>query len=200
MRASEQERPDVKQRREEWKIWQSSIDLARLVFIDESGAKTNMTRLRGRAKKGRRVVDCAPHGHWGTTTMISSIRADGSTACMVIEGAASGEVFREYVRHVLMPELRLGDIVVLDNLPAHKDTEALGLIESAGAEVSFLPPYSPDLNPIENMWSKVKEFLRSAKARTFDALVQAIATALKRVAAQDAVNWFAHCGYMACYS
>lgn len=127
--------------------------------------------------------------------MISSVRLDGSTACMAIDGAASGQVFREYVRHVLVPSLRAGDIVVLDNLSAHKDHAARQLIESAGATVRFLPPYSPDLNPIEKMWSKVKEFLRAAKARTQDALLNAIAAALQAVSAQDAEGWFASCGY-----
>ena len=186
----------MKLAREEWKETQNDLDLSRLVFLDESGAKTNMTRLRGRAKGGQRCVDDAPHGHWCTTTMISSIRLDGSTACMAIDGATSGEVFREYVRQVLVPTLRPGDIAVLDNLSAHKDREAIQLIESVGAVVRFLPPYSPDLNPIEKMWSKIKEFLRAAKARTLDTLIDAIAAALKTITAQDAKGWFASCGYM----
>lgn len=128
--------------------------------------------------------------------MISSVRLDGSTACMTIDGATTGEVFREYVRHVLLPTLEPGDIVVMDNLSAHKDTEALDLIRSAGAEVRFLPSYSPDLNPIEKMWSKVKAFLRAAKARTQEALFDAIAAALKTVTSQDAKGWFTSCGYM----
>ena len=184
----------MKVRREQWKAAQNDLDLSRLVFLDESGAKTNMTRLRGRAKGGQRCLDDAPNGHWSTTTMISSIRLDGSTACMAIDGATSGEVFREYVRQVLVPTLQPGDIVVLDNLSAHKDRQALQLIESAGAAVRFLPPCSPDLNPIEKMWSKIKEFLRAAKARTFDALLDAIAAALNTITAQDARGWFGSCG------
>lgn len=179
---------------------QSDLNLSRLVFLDESGAKTNMTRLRGRAKRGQRLVDSTPHGHWCTTTMISSIRLDGSTACMAIDDATSAEVFREYVRQILVPTLRSGDIVVLDNLSAHKDKEALALIASGDAEVWFLPPYSPDLNPIEKMWSKIKECLRAAKARTFDALLAAIADALKTITAQDAKGWFESCGYTTCHS
>ena len=159
-----------------------------------------MTRLRGRAKGGQRLVDSSPHGHWCTTTMISSIRMDGSTACMTIDGATDADIFREYVRHVLLPTLRPGDIVVLDNLGAHKDTEAIRLVESAGAEVWFLPPYSPDLNPIEKMWSKVKEFLRNAKARTEELLFDAIAAALKTITAKDAQGWFSSCGYVALQS
>ncbi len=156
-----------------------------------------MTRLRGRAKDGQRCLDDAPHGHWSTTTMISSIRSDGTTACMTIDGATSAVVFREYVRQVLLPTLRPSDIVVLDNLSAHKDKTAIELIESAGAKAKFLPPYSPDLNPIEKMWSKVKESLRTAKARTRDALENAIANALKTVTAKDAIGWFKSCGYVA---
>ena len=159
-----------------------------------------MTRLRGRAKGGQRLVDSAPHGHWCTTTMISSIRMDGSTACMAIDGATDADIFREYVRQVLLPTLRPGDIVVLDNLGAHKDTEAIRLVESAGAEVWFLPPYSPDLNPIEKMWSKVKEFLRNAKARTEELLFDAIAAALKTITSEDAQGWFSSCGYVALQS
>lgn len=186
----------MKEHRQKWHVDQPTLDPTRLVFLDESGAKTNMTRLRGRAKKGQRLIDDAPYGHWCTTTMISSIRHDGSTACMAIDGATTSDVFREYVRHVLLPTLQPGDIVVLDNLSAHQDAEALGLIRSVGAEVRFLPPYSPDLNPIEKMWSKVKEFLRDAKSRTQEALFNAIADALETVTSQDAEGWFKACGYV----
>jgi len=127
--------------------------------------------------------------------MISSIRRDGSTAAMTVEGATTSEVFRAYVEHILAPTLRPGDIVVLDNLSPHKDKAALALIEQAGAEVRFLPPYSPDFNPIEKKWSKVKALLRSAKARTDEALLTAIGSALSRVTAQDAEGWFASSGY-----
>lgn len=171
------------------------MDLTRLVFIDESGAKTNMTRLYGRAKGGLRMVDNTACGHWHTTTMISSLRLDGSTACMVVDGATDKDVFGVYVRHTLLPTLKAGDIVVLDNLSAHKNIELRNLIESVGAELWFLPPYSPDLNPIEKMWSKVKQFLRSAKARTQEALIKAIADALETVSSQDAAAWFMSCEY-----
>lgn len=154
-----------------------------------------MTRLRGRAKNGRRVVDDTPHGHWNTTTMISSIRLDGSTACLAIDGATDKEIFREYVRRILLSTLQPGDIVIMDNLPAHKDKESLRIIESVGAKVHFLPPYSPDFNPIEKMWSKVKQFLRSIKARTQEALFSAIGDALKTITAKDASGWFSSCGY-----
>ena len=127
--------------------------------------------------------------------MISSVRLDGSTACMAIEGATDTEVFRAYVREVLLPTLRVGDIVVMDNLTPHKNEETIALIEGAGACVWFLPPYSPDLNPIEKMWSKVKQTLRSIEARTHEELLAAISCALAKVTASDARNWFACCGY-----
>jgi transposase len=154
-----------------------------------------MTRLRGRAPRGERVHASAPAGHWQTTTMISSIRLDGSTACLAIEGATDTEVFRAYVRAVLCPTLRAGDIVIMDNLSPHKNDRTLDLIVQAGASVAFLPAYSPDFNPIEKMWSKVKQFLRSTEARTRETLLEAIAAALRSVTPQDAVNWFAACGY-----
>ena len=159
-----------------------------------------MTRLRGRAKAGRRCVDDAPNGRWSTTTMISSIRHDGSTACLAIDGATTGEIFEVYARKILCPTLKSGDIVIMDNLSAHKRQAAIDLIESTGAKVRFLPPYSPDLNPIEKMWSKIKQFLRSFKARSQDALYDAIAAALKTVTAKDAQGWFFSCGYPAFHS
>lgn len=127
--------------------------------------------------------------------MICSVRLDGSTACMAIEGATDTEVFRAYVKEVLVPALRPGDIVVMDNLTPHKNEQTVALIEAAGASVRFLPPYSPDLNPIEKMWSKVKQILRSTEARTHEQLLDAIAAALAKVTAADARNWFASCGY-----
>lgn len=154
-----------------------------------------MTRLRGRAPRGQRLVCHAPSGHWRTTTMISSVRLDGTTACMTIEGATNTEVFQAYVREILVPVLRPGDIVILDNLGAHKNEQTVGLIHQAGAEVRFLPAYSPDLNPIEMMWSKVKALLRKAQARNYPDLLDAIAQALHCVTPQDALGWFAACGY-----
>jgi transposase len=154
-----------------------------------------MTRLRGRAPRGERLVASCPHGHWRTTTMISAIRLDGSTACMTVDGATDTEVFQAYVRAVLCPTLRPGDIVVMDNLGPHKNEDTVALITATGASVRFLPAYSPDLNPIEMMWSKVKASLRAAEARTHPDLLAAIGQALRRVTAQDAVNWFAACGY-----
>ena len=171
------------------------MDLKKLVFIDESGAKTNMTRLYGRAKHGARAVDSAPGGHWNTTTMIAAITLDGYQAPMVINGATNREVFKVYVEKFLLATLEPGDCVVVDNLSAHKGNEIREMIESVGAELWFLPPYSPDLNPIEKMWSKVKAILRKIKARTEEDLIAAIATALEQVTASDCLGWFKSCGY-----
>jgi transposase len=170
------------------------MDLARLVFVDESGAKTNMTRRYGRAIAGQRAVDDTPSGHWCTTTMLSSVRLDGSTACMVVDGATTKDIFEAYVEQILLPTIQAGDIVVLDNLSAHKSQRARELIESAGAELWYLPAYSPDLNPIEKMWSKIKSILRSLKARTEKTLINAIAKAFEAITASDAKGWFESCG------
>ena len=166
-----------------------------MIFLDESCAKTNLTRLRGRAPRGQRVHAACPCGHWHTTTLIGALRLDGSTACMSIEGAADTAVFNAYVHQVLLPTLRAGDLVVMDNLSPHKNEPTLELLAQAGVAVLFLPAYSPDLNPIEKMWSKVKAALRSAEARSAPELVAAIGQALRTVTPQDALNWFAACGY-----
>ena len=154
-----------------------------------------MTRLRGRSAKGQRLHAHAPQGHWQTTTMIGALRLDGSTACMTIEGATDTEVFRSYIQQVLAPTLRPGDIVVMDNLSPHKSQPTLELMARAEVQVLFLPAYSPDFNPIEKMWSKLKAYLRKTQARTREKLEEAIAAGLQTVTAQDARNWFASCGY-----
>lgn len=186
----------MQQQRQQWRLRIADIDPSRFVFIDESGAKTNMTRLRGRCKGGARLNDSTPLGRWETTTMIAALRLDGPAAAMVIEGATDAAVFRAYVKHVLLPTLRPGQIVVLDNLSSHKGDEIRRMIEEAGCELWLLPPYSPDLNPIEKMWSKVKEFLRSAKARCTEELDRAVAQGLAKVTPHDATGWFASCGYV----
>lgn len=172
------------------------MNLSRLVFVDESGAKTNMTRLYGRAIAGQRAVDNTTSGHWCTTTMISSVRLDGSTACMVVDGATTKDIFEAYIKQILAPSLKAGDVVVLDNLAAHKNQQVRELIKSVGAELWYLPAYSPDLNPIEKMWSKIKSILRTLKARTEESLIYAIAKALEMVTASDAKGWFESCGYV----
>jgi transposase len=154
-----------------------------------------MTRLRGRAPRGQRVHGSAPHGHWHVTTLLGALRLDGSIACLAVEGATDAEVFLTYVREVLGPTLRPGDVVIMDNLPPHKDAASLEIIAQKGASVRFLPAYSPDFNPIEKMWSKVKGILRSLEARTQPSLHHAIGQALAKVSRQDAINWFASCGY-----
>jgi transposase len=171
------------------------LAVERLVFIDESGAKTNMARRYGRGPGGARVVSAVPAGHWSTTTMVCAIAIDGPRAPFVLEGALDADAFAVYCQRVLAPALRAGDVVVLDNLGPHKDARARAAIEAAGASVLFLPPYSPDLNPIENMWSKVKALLRKAAARTADALLAAIKDALAAVTAADCRGFFGHCGY-----
>lgn len=153
-----------------------------------------MTRLRGRAPKGQRLHASAPQGHWRTTTILGALRLDGSTVCMTVEGATDTEVFRAYIREVLRPTLRSGDVLVMDNLSPHKSEPTLALLAEAGVEVCFLPAYSPDFNPIEKLWSKVKAYLRRVEARTAAELFAAIGQALKQVTAQDARNWFAACG------
>ena len=195
LKADEQRRGDIAKAREQWQARQPLMEASQLFFVDESAAKTNMVRLRGRSKGGRRCYCFAPYGHWKTTTMISSVRLDGTTACLAIEGGTSSEVFREYVRQILAPTLKPGAMVIVDNLSAHKDSKAREAIEAAGAEIVFLPPYSPDFNPIEKMWSKVKEKLRSIGARTYDSLLTAIAAALNTVTNCDARGWFSSCGY-----
>jgi transposase len=166
-----------------------------LVFLDEAAAKTNMTRTRGRAQRGQRLVAACPHGHWQTTSMLGAVRLDGTCVHRELSGAANQQSFLAFVREVLVPSLRQGDVVVMDNLRLHKSPEVSAAIEAAGASIRFLPAYSPDLNPIEKMWSKVKAKLRALAARTHETLLVAIAEAIATVCASDAAGWFAHCGY-----
>jgi len=154
-----------------------------------------MTRLRGRAKRGERLIDRTPHGHWKTSTLIAALGIGGVRCATVVDGAVNADIFEAFVEQVLVPELRPGDVVVMDNLSSHKRARTRELIESAGAELVFLPPYSPDLNPIELVFSKVKQLLRSLACRTKDALWRAMQSVLDRVTPSDAVNCFKHCGY-----
>jgi transposase len=172
-----------------------AVDPDRFVFLDESHAKTTMTRRYGRAPRGERVVDPVPAGKYHATTMLEALRRDATIAAMVYEGGTDVSVMQAFVEGGWRRILRPGDIVVMDNLSAHKDARVVAAIESAGAIVCHLPPYSPDLNPIESMWSKVKAILRSLKARTAEALLDAIGVALRSVTTTDAEGWFAHCGY-----
>jgi transposase len=187
----------VAARREEWQEVMFELPLDRFVFIDETWVTTNMTRLYGRARQGQRLVDAVPHGHWKTTTFIAALRLTGMTAPMVIDGAINGDLFCAYVDQVLVPELRAGDIVVLDNLSSHKRVEARTTIEAAGARVVFLPPYSPDFNPIENAFAKLKRQVRSAGKRTVEELWSFLGQVTDAFAPTECLNYFRHCGYAA---
>jgi len=163
-----------------------------MVFLDETGAKTNMTRIYARTRKGERAVDYAPHGHWNTTTLVASITPEAAIAPMVLDGPMDSASFKAYIEQVLIPVLPPGSIVVMDNLSSHKSPTIAKLLYDAGSELWYLPPYSPDLNPIENMWSKIKNLLRSAKARTQEELYKAIASALDQITPEDTNGFFYH--------
>jgi transposase len=171
------------------------MDPAKMVFIDETWAKTNMTRLRGRAPRGQRLVAKVPHGHWKTTTLIAALSRSGMRCSITVDGAVNREVFEAFVQQVLAATLLPGDTVVMDNLSSHKGLRVRELIESAGASVLYLPPYSPDLNPIEMAFSKLKQLMRSAAHRTVDALWSDTQRMLNEITASDAVGFFRHCGY-----
>ncbi len=185
----------MKAEREQWRQDAPALDVASLVFIDETGAKTNMTRRYGRALGGERVTDKTPAGHWNTTTLVAGVGTRGPLAPLLLEGALDADAFTAWVEQFLVRELRTGDVVVMDNLSSHKAQQVRPLIEKAGAKLLYLPPYSPDLNPIEKMWSKIKALLRGAKARTQEALGRAVAEALDAVTADDIKGWFRSCGY-----
>lgn len=154
-----------------------------------------MTRLRGRAPKGERLLAKIPHGHWKTTTLIAALDAEGVRCSTVVDGAVNGDIFEAFIEQVLVPQLHPGDVVVMDNLSSHKRSRTHELIESAGAELVFLPPYSPDLNPIEMVFSKIKQVLRSLACRTKDQLWHAMQSVLDQITPTDATNCFRHCGY-----
>lgn len=170
---------------------------ARLVFLDETWAKTNMTRLRGRAPRGERVVDYVPHGHWKTTTFLAALRVDGLIAPLVVDGAINGETFLAYVQQQLVPTLKANDIVIMDNLSSHKVKGVREAIEVAGADLVYLPPYSPDFNPIEQVFAKIKHLLRSAAERTIETLWRRIGQLLDCFPPEECRNYFRHCGYTA---
>jgi transposase len=174
---------------------QPSLDPERLVFVDETWASTNMARRNGRGPRGARVVAAVPHGHWKTSTFVAGLRADGIVAPLVLDGAINGISFRNYVEQFLAPTLRPGDTVVMDNLASHKVKGVREAIEAAGARLLFLPPYSPDLNPIEQFFAKLKALLRTAARRTVDALWNAIGTALDAFTPDECRNYIANCGY-----
>jgi transposase len=185
----------VAQRRHAWQDFSRQVDARRLIFIDETWAKTNMTRLRGRALRGQRLIDKTPAGHWKTTTLIAALDPRGMRCATVVDGAVNGDVFVSFIRHVLLPQLKPGDIVVMDNLSSHKRAEVGRMIEHAGAELLYLPPYSPDLNPIEMVFSKIKQRLRTLALRTRQALWQTMQAVLDTVTSADASHCYRHAGY-----
>jgi len=179
----------------EWRAGQADMKLERLVFIDESGASTKMTRLYGRCARGKRLVCAVPHGHWKTTTFVGALRHNGVTAPCVFDGPINGKTFLAWVEQFLVPTLRPGDIVVMDNLSSHKVQGVRKAIEAVGATLRYLPPYSPDLNPIEQFFAKLKSLLRKTSARTLETLIAAIAHALTQLSPKECENFLADSGY-----
>jgi putative transposase len=193
--ASEQDRPDVARRRAQWKARQSRVETARLVFIDETWTKTNMAPLRGWGPRGLRLRAKVPQGRWKTLTFLAALRHDRIDAPWLLDGPINGETFRLYVEKVLVPTLRPGDIVVIDNLGSHKGRAVRQAIRAAGAKLFFLPKYSPDLNPIEQVFAKLKHLLRKVLARNFDAVTAAIGQLLDNYNPQECENYFKNSGY-----
>jgi transposase len=193
--AGERDRPDVARRRAQWMKYQHRIDPSRLVFIDETWTKTNMAPLRGWAPRGMRLTTKVPHGHWNTATFLAALRHDRIDAPWLLEGPIDGESFAIYVEKVLLPTLRPGDIVIMDNLGSHKGKAIRRLIRSAGAKLIFLPKYSPDLNPIEQVFAKLKHLLRKAAARTVEAVCAAIGDLLGAFTNNECASYFKNSGY-----
>jgi transposase len=194
--AAEQKRADVARARRRWMREQSMFDPARLVFIDETCTSTAMVRLRGRSPRGERLIGYAPHGHWKTITFVAGLRLRKMSAPFVLEGAMNGPMFLAYVKQCLAPTLKRGDIVVMDNLPVHKVAGVQQAIEAVGATLIYLPPYSPDLNPIEMAFSKLKAHLRKAAEHTIPALLRRIGRIVKAFSPQECRNFLRHAGYV----
>jgi transposase len=195
LHASEQDRPNVARRRLQWQQRQASIDPRRLVFIDETWAKTNMTPIRGRCPIGERLVAKVPHAHRKTLTFVAALRCDGITAPCLLNQPINALSFRAYIEQFLVPTLRPGDVVVMDNLSSHKGPVIRKIIRAAGAKLIFLPPYSPDLNPIEQVFAKLKTLLRKANARTIEAVTEAIAKLLDDYTVEECANYLVNSGY-----
>ena len=193
--ASEQGRADVVKQRIEWRTVQPTIDPNLYVFIDETWAKTNMTRRYGRSQLGMRLLEKTPCGRWETTTFLGALRATGFVAPLTVDGAINGDLFRAWVEQHLVPTLKPGDIVVMDNLSSHKVAGIRKAIEAVGAEVLYLPPYSPDLNPIELAFSKLKKMLRDGAERTTDKLTKLCGKILDFFPEKECRGYFKHCGY-----
>lgn len=195
MLPTEQDRPDIARQRERWRRYQKKIDPTRLVFIDETWAKTNMIRTHGRCRRGERLRAKAPHGHWKTLTFLAALRSDRIDAPCVFDGPINAARFTAYVEQFLVPTLAPGDIVILDNLGSHKGQAVRKAIRAAGAKLFFLPPYSPDLNPIEQLFSKLKALLRKAEERTVEATWKRIGALLEAFAPNECANYFRNSGY-----
>ncbi|NHO34411.1 IS630 family transposase [Acetobacter sp. LMG 1636] len=193
--AAEQDRPDILTRRQDWFDVQPDLDPKRLVFIDETWASTNMARRYGRCLRGQRLRSAVPHGHWKTTTFVAGLRLTGIVAPMVLDGPINGRSFQTYVDRILVPDLRPGDIVIMDNPGSHKGPGIQAAIEAAGATVRYLPPCSPDFNPIEKAFSKLKAHLRKAAERTRDALWDRIGTLIDQISPKECANFFTAAGY-----
>ena len=195
MHGSEQNRRDIVRRRYWWKKYQNRIDPSRLVFIDETWAKTNMAPIRGWGEKGTRLKAFVPHGHWKTMTFIAALRHDAITAPCVFDGPINGESFQRYIEQFLLPTLKPGDLVIMDNLGSHKGEAVRAAIRMAGARLIFLPPYSPDLNPIEQVFSKLKHLLRKAQERTLEATWQRIGALIQTFQPEECANYLRTAGY-----
>jgi transposase len=189
----ERHRPETERARRRFQTKLSRVPSKDLVFIDESGARTDLTRRYGRAPKGERVREAVPHGRWKVLTILGALSTKGVQASMTIEAATDADLFLTFVQQVLVPTLRPGQIVVMDNLSAHKSRKIRRLLAAHQCRLWYLPPYSPDLNPMELAWSKLKTFLRAAKARRLPALEEAVGEGLRTITAKDARNWFRHC-------
>ena len=193
--ALERARSDIARKRRRWQSWQKSLDPQHLVFIDETWIKTNMAPLRGWGQKGERLRAFAPHGHWRTLTFLGALRCDRLTAPCVFDGPINGESFRAYVEQQLLPVLRLGDIVVMDNLGSHKSAAIRRMIKAAGARLWYLPPYSPDLNPIEQTFAKIKHWMRAAQRRTVEDTWRQIGRLVATIEPGECSNYFVNAGY-----
>jgi transposase len=193
--ATEQRRPAIATARRAWTISQAVRDASQYVFLDECGVATDLLRRYGRSPRGARLRDHTPCGHWETHTVIAALRRDRLGAAAVFDGPIDSVSFLAYVEQVLVPTLRPGDVVVLDNLAVHKQPEVVMALAAAGAQIRFLPPYSPDFNPIEMAFAKLKAFLRAARPRTFDHVNALVADALGRFTATECANYIRHCGY-----
>ena len=195
MYASEQTRADVVAAREAWRAWLPLADLTRLVFLDESSVTTQLLRRYGRSRRGQRVIDHTPFAHWHTSTFLAALRGQGVTAPAVFDGPIEGASFLAYVEQVLAPTLQPGDIVILDNLNCHKVAGVAEAIHAVGATLKYLPPYSPDFNPIELLFAKLKALLRTARCRSRDAIWAFLGTCLSRFAPTECHGYLRHCGY-----